>query len=197
MSQIKDLVSEMSKKITLKNSAQEQLEFWWNRFLANDGPDAYNNFVRYEIECKLLDYEMEKLSDEYDRLKNIISTKSNNFYAITIGSAEKTNVTPCLDLWKRFVGSADCKDFVTADAYFERGDNGYIHIHALIEKTRKWSMSMSKLRKRYGKYKGKQHNFDIKRIKGLEIKKWGQYIKKDINKPWNKTHNNSLNFSKD
>jgi len=197
MSRIKDLVSQMSKKITHKNSAETQCEFWWDRFMNNGGPDAYNNFVRYEIEVAVLDFEMDKLSEEYEILKNKISTNSNNFYAITIGSAEKTNVTPCQDLWKRFIDSADGKDFVTADAYFERGDNGYIHIHALIEKTKKWSMSMPKLRKRYGKYKGKQHNFDIKSLHGLEIIKWGKYIRKDANKTWNKTHNNTLEISKD
>ncbi len=197
MSKIKDLVSQMSKKITARNIALSQKDFWWDRFMKNNGPDSYNEFVKYEMEVAVLDLKMNKLSEEYEILKNKISTNSNNFYAITIGSAEKTNVSPCLDMWKRFIDSADGKDFVTSEAFYEKGDNGYIHIHALIEKTKKWSMSMPKIRTRYGKYKGKQHNFDIKSLHGLEIIKWRQYIKKDAGNAWNKTNNNTLEISKD
>jgi hypothetical protein len=46
-------------------------------------------------------------------------------------------------------------------------------------------MSMPKIRKSYGSYKGKQHNFDIKRLKGVGIKKWENYIKKDAKNAWN------------
>ena len=109
MSKIKDLVSQMSKKITARNIALSQKDFWWDRFMKNNGPDSYNEFVRYEMEVAVLDLKMNKLSEAYEILKNKISTNSNNFYAITIGSAEKTNVTPCVDMWKRFIDSADGK----------------------------------------------------------------------------------------
>ena len=190
MNNIKDLVSEYAKKYSRKNTLEKQKEFWWARFMENNGYESYKTFHKLETECKQLGEELLSLEEAYDALKDKISVNSNNYYAVTIGSAEKDDTGPCLDLWKRFVGSADGKDFVEKKAYFERGDNGYIHIHALVEKTKGWSMSMPKLRKRYGNYKGKQHNFDIKRLKGVGIKKWENYIKKDSKNAWNMEANN-------
>jgi hypothetical protein len=65
-------------------------------------------------------------------------------------------------------------------------------IHAYVTKESKFSMSINKLRKRYGTYKGKQHNFDIKRLIGVEAIKWKNYIKKDSLKSWNKKVNSLI-----
>jgi hypothetical protein len=168
-------------------------DYYWNLFMKEGG---YENHKEVEEAESVLSYfESLKLSlqTQYDVLKNKTSSNSNNLhYAITIGSPSKTNIEACLSLWNRFKGSADGKNFVSSHAYFEKGDNGYIHIHALIEKQHGFSMSTGKLRTRYGKHKGKQHNFDIKRLKGIEINKWENYIKKDSHKTWNKSVNNIL-----
>ncbi len=201
---ISSLVNQSIKLTNYIMKLQVELDFYDNLFMQSECHEhssycdcAYANFKRtQEIKAliNICQAEKQELSDMYDRLKN--KTFSNGIhYAITIGSAEKTNTEPCFTLWNRFLHSADAKDFVTQEAYFEKGENGYIHIHALVQKSKGWSMSSNKMRCRYGKYKGKQHNFDIKRLKGLEVTKWASYIKKDGDLPWNKTVNPTLIIS--
>jgi len=168
-------------------------DFYWDQFMKHGGYDNHKEVEEAEYVLKYFEAQKLSLQTQYDVLKNKTYSNSNNLhYAITIGSPSKTNIEACLSLWDRFSGSADGKNFVSSHAYFEKGDNGYIHIHALIEKTNGFSMSIGKLRTRYGKHKGKQHNFDIKRLKGIEINKWENYIKKDSHKPWNKSVNHFL-----
>ncbi len=163
-------------------------DYFWDQFNKHGGYDNYKELQEAEDILIYLHSEKLALQTQYDVLKNKTSSNNNNLhYAITIGSPSKTSIDACLSLWNRFKGSADGKNFISTHAYFEKGDNGYIHIHALIEKQNGFSMSTGKLRTRYGKHKGKQHNFDIKRLKGIEINKWGNYIKKDSHKTWNKT----------
>lgn len=190
--QYKDLIDSYGKFLFKKKHLEFQKEFWWNIFSSKGGFDNYKKYSEAEAMAKFVEAELDRLRVMYaEHYEKKISSNSK-YYAITIGSAEKDDIGPCYDLWNRFIDSADGKDFVTAKGFFEKGDNGYIHIHALIEKTKGWSMSMPKIRSRYGKYKGKQHNFDIKRISGIEITKWQNYIKKDSTKQWNLTVNDKL-----
>jgi hypothetical protein len=163
-------------------------DFWWDIFHKQGGEDNYLNLLKYENKLTYYRKRYMHIKEKYDLKK----TSSNLIYAITIGSSEKTDVNPCLDLWHRFSNSADGKRLIQKEAYFERGDNGYIHIHAYVTKESKFSMSINKLRKRYGTYKGKQHNFDIKRLIGVEAIKWKNYIKKDSLKSWNKKVNSLI-----
>jgi len=192
MKHTKDLDS-YSKLLFKKKHLEFTRDFNWRLFMNNVGFSAWKSFSEAEAMLKLVEHELEEMRDSYaESYLNKTSTNNNNHYAITIGSAEKDDTEPCQALWERFTSSADGKDFVASEAYFEKGDNGYIHIHALIEKTKGWSMSMPKLRKRYGKHKNKQHNFDIKRLNGIGIIKWQNYIKKDSNNTWNKLVNAKL-----
>ena len=199
--QISDLVNQSINLTNKIMKLQVELDFYDNLFMQSKCHEhssycdcAYANFRKAEEIQMLINIYQAKKQDicvMYDRLKN--KTYSNGiYYAITIGSAEKNSTEPCFTLWNRFIHSADAKDFVTKEAYFEKGENGYIHIHALVQKSKGWSMSTNKMRIRYGKYKQKQHNFDIKRLKGLEITKWSGYIKKDRELPWNKIVNPTL-----
>lgn len=167
---------------------ERNISTWWKIFHQLGGEDNYNTLELWEEALKIATERYDNIKIEYD-LKNKRSSNSNNHYAITIGSAEKSNTGPCLSLWKRFISSADGKKLCEKKAFFERGENGYIHIHAVIQKPTKLSMSFKKLAQRYGKYKGKQHNFDVKPLSGLSIIKWRQYIEKDSKKSWNKTNN--------
>ncbi len=187
-----DLIHSYSKLLFKKKHLEFSRDLSWEHFMNNMGFFAYKSYTDAEAMLKSVEDQLDHLREVFAETHLNKTYSNNNYYAITIGSAEKDNTTPCLSLWKRFLGSADGKDFVASEAYFERGDNGYIHIHALVQKTKGWSMSMPKLRKRYGNHKGKQHNFDIKRISGIGIVKWQNYIKKDSLKPWNMEVNKLL-----
>ncbi|PAT00920.1 hypothetical protein CI105_09335 [Candidatus Izimaplasma bacterium ZiA1] len=150
------------------------------------GEAEHSKLLDLENDIKLFNLKLIELSE------NNISLDNNLTYAITIGSSEKDDYKPCLSLYNRFINSADAKDFLDVNAYFEKGKKGYIHIHASITKSRKFSMSKAKLGQRYGKYKGKQCNFDVKRLIGLDIVKWKQYIKKDSQNSWNLIVNKHL-----
>ena len=114
------------------------------------------------------------------------------YYALTIGSAETENIQPCLELYNRFKESKDMFG-AKIEGYFEKGKkSGYVHIHAIIERKQKFPRSISNISQRHGKYRGKQHNFDIKRISGLSIPKWRNYIKKDSYGSWNAKVNEAL-----
>ena len=194
--------SSLLKQYMKVNSQIQKYEFdfnfWNDLFLNTDCSQhhdscncAWDHFQRAEqarAMLKFLENEKLKLQNQYDLKKK----SSNLIYAITIGSSQKTDVNPCLNLWHRFSNSADGKRTLYKEAYFEKGENGYIHIHAYIEKESKFSMSIPKLRKRYGTYKGKQHNFDIKRLIGVDAIKWKNYIKKDSSKPWNSQVNSLI-----
>ncbi len=180
-----------------------EFQFYNNLFLDNDCSEhhescncAWDNFKRAEQARAMLEILHAKQKDmqlEYD-LKKTYSNNSILTYGLTIGSAEKTNTDPCLYLWNKFINSADGKRCSNIEAYFEKGDNGYIHIHAIFTRTQKFQRSINELRKRFGKYKDKQHNFDPVRLKGLEIVKWKNYIKKDSTKDWNKTQNPLISY---
>lgn len=156
-------------------------DFWWDIFHKEGGISNYNNLLESEDKLTYWEDMYKNICEQYDLKK----TSSNLVYGLTIGSSEKTNTDPCLYLWHRFSNSADGKRLIQKEAYFEKGDNGYIHIHAYLKKEHKFSMSIRKLQKRYGTYKGKQHNFDLKRLKGIDQVKWKNYIKKDSKKSWN------------
>jgi hypothetical protein len=164
-------------------------DFWWDIFHKEGGERNYENLLEYEDK---LDY----WNTQYNDIKELYEKKlsSNLVYAITIGSCEKTDVNPCLNLWNRFSDSADGKRLISSEAYFERGENGFIHIHAYVQKESKFSMSINKMRQRYGRYKGKQHNFDIRRLIGLDQVKWKNYIKKDSHLEWNKKQNSLISY---
>ncbi|AXH74650.1 MAG: putative replicase [Circoviridae sp.] len=198
---ISSLVNQSIKLTNRIRELQRDYEFYNDLFTQSSCHEhgsycdcVYANFMKGEQisdTIALLKHYRQELSDTYDELKN--KTYSNGiYYAITIGSAEKNDTNPCSTLWHRFKDSADAKDFLTQEAYFERGENGYVHIHAIVQKSKGWSMSIKKLQSRYGKYKEKQHNFDIKRLKGLDITKWTNYIKKDAGLPWNTIVNECL-----
>ena len=154
---------QISTKITWLK-AQEDI--WWNIFNKQGGESVYYTFVEAQDELKYWQDQYAVCEQKYNELKN--KTYSNNklIYAITIGSAETDNTTPCKALWNRFINSADGKRCYEVQAFFEKGENGYIHIHAIVHRDQKWSMSIRKLQTRYGKYQNKQHNFDIKRPPG-------------------------------
>ena len=177
---------QISTKITWLK-AQEDI--WWNIFNKQGGESVYYTFVEAQDELKYWQDQYAVCEQKYNELKN--KTYSNNklIYAITIGSAETDNTTPCKALWNRFINSADGKRCYEVQAFFEKGENGYIHIHAIVHRDQKWSMSIRKLQTRYGKYQNKQHNFDIKRLHGLDANKWQNYIRKDSHKEWNKKAN--------
>lgn len=166
----------------LKSMANAQ----YNYFMCVGGQDEFADLLELENEIKFLKNKLIELSE------NNISSDNNLTYAITIGSSEKDDYKPCLSLYNRFINSADAKDFLDVDAYFEKGKKGYIHIHLSVTKSHKFSMSKAKLGQRYGKYKGKQCNFDVVRLVGLEIIKWKQYIKKDSQDSWNLSVNKHL-----
>lgn len=182
---------------------EHQFEFYNSLFLDNDCNDhhpscncAFDHFQKSEearAMLKLLEEERSVMNAQYDLKK----TSSYLTYGLTIGSSEKTDTQPCLYLWDRFINSADGKRCHDVEAYFEKGDNGYIHIHAILRRDQKFSMSFAKLRKRYGIRNKKQHNFDPIRLKtNLDIIKWKNYIKKDSHKSWNSKHNNSIKIPK-
>jgi hypothetical protein len=156
---------------------------------------AWKHFQKAEYARSMVNFlESKKLAlqDEYDIKKNYSNTNILT-YALTIGSAEEIDIKPCLYLWNRFINSADGKKLYDVEKYFERGGNNKIHIHAIFKKDSKFSRSFNELRKRFGIYNKKQHNFDLKRLTGLAIPKWKNYIKKDSLNAWNKDANIILN----
>lgn len=166
-------------------------------YLANDldhfflsGIDTYNSYVKcHEVLDVISDLQlqMEVLEQQYQS-----KSEPKLAYALTIGSAEKTDIKPCMEILEKFKNSADYKGTTLCIAYFEKGENEYIHIHAYLERDVKWKRSYNELQKRHGKYRQKQHNFDIKRLSGLEMTKWKNYIKKDSRNSWNIKVNNNL-----
>jgi hypothetical protein len=166
-------------------------DFWWDIFHKEGGITNYNNLLESENKLTYWEDMYKNICEQYDLKK----TSSNLVYGLTIGSSEKNNTDPCLYLWHRFSNSADGKRLIQKEAYFERGENGYIHIHAYLKKEHKFSMSINKLRKRYGTYKGKQHNFDLVRLKGIDQVKWQNYIKKDSKKSWNLNVNSLISLN--
>lgn len=183
-------------KLTNEIQKQEfEFDFYNTLFLDTDCSEhhdtcncAWEHFQRAEqarAMLKILNDKKDQMNAEYDLKK----TSSYLTYGLTIGSAEKDNTEPCLYLWNKFINSADGKRCNDVEAFFEKGDNGYIHIHAIFTRQTKFSRSINELRKRFGKYKGKQHNFDPIRLKGIDIVKWKNYIRKDSQKLWNKTVN--------
>lgn len=186
-------MSLVDQAIKIQNQLQQcqnDIDFWWDRFNADGGETPFYSLTDAETLKASLQLELETLTIQYEK-KNISSNNNNLTYALTIGSPEKEDHEPCYGLYKRFVQSSLCNDaeFV---GYFEKGDNGYIHIHATITKNKKFPLSVNEIRKRYGKHKNKQFNFDIKRIIGLEIPKWNNYIKKDNGNNWNTSVNTLL-----
>ncbi len=157
----------------------------WDHFQKAEHARAMANF---------LESKKQAMQDEYDLKKNYSNTNILT-YALTIGSAEETDIKPCLYLWNRFINSADGKKLYDVEKYFERGKNNKIHIHAIFKKEAKFSRSFNEIRKRFGIYKTKQHNFDLKRLMGLAIPKWKNYIKKDSQNAWNVIQNNTLKNS--
>lgn len=178
-----DKITQYSKLMTQRDTALADRDRLYNLWISNNDPDCYYQLSEVESEIQMLKSEMDKLEVSYDEEKNI-SSNSKLAYALTIGSAETEDHTPCLSLYKRFTTSALCSG-TDILGYFEKGDNGYIHIHAIIYRNSKFKLSLNEIRKRYGSHNGKQHNFDLKRITGLEIPKWKNYIKKDNHLEWN------------
>jgi hypothetical protein len=76
MNNIKDLVSEYSKKYSRKNTLEKQKEFWWARFMENNGYESYKTFHKLETECKQLGKDLLSLEEAYDALKDKISVNS-------------------------------------------------------------------------------------------------------------------------
>lgn len=177
---------------------EHQFEFYNSLFLDNDCADhhhscncAFDHFQKSEearAMLKSLQDDKDQMNAEYEEKK----ISKHLVYALTIGSSEKTDIQPCLFLWNRFINSADGKRCYNVEAFFEKGKNGYIHIHAYLCKDQKLSMSFNKMRKRYGIYKGKQCNFDLKSLNGLARVKWKNYIQKDCQKSWNLDANNNI-----
>ncbi len=167
--------------------AKNDAQFYDRLYLTGQNPEE--NFYKVEHYMAIkraLEEEYNMLCELYDQKNN---TQNNQLsYALTIGSAEKENVQPCLELYNRFKESKDMFG-AQIEGYFEKGENGYIHIHAIITRNVKFPRSIPQLRNRYGKYRQKMHNFDIKRISGISINKWKIYIQKDKNNPWNKEQN--------
>ena len=193
MTNLNDLINDAVKTSIQIQRLKDMEDFWYNIFMKKGGWDNYTNFNDAQKARRYYEEYYMKLSLEYDEKysKNKISDKI--YYAITIGSAEKDNIKPCLDLYNKFKNSADGKKCLDTQAFFEKGKNGYIHIHLLTSRTEKWARSFKQLSLRYGKYKGKQHNFDIKRLKtSVDVIKWKNYIKKDANDEWNKKVNQEL-----
>lgn len=198
------ILSQYQKVLQQIQKYEFEFNFYNNLFLTNDCKDhhelcncAFAHFKKAEearAMLKILEGQKLELQTQYDLKK----TSSNNnilTYGLTIGSAEKTDIQPCLYLWNKFINSADGKRCNNVEAFFEKGDSGHIHIHAIFTRTQKFSRSINELRKRFGIYKGKQHNFDPVRLKGLEIVKWKNYIRKDSKKTWNSSVNNSLKIN--
>ena len=181
---------------------EHQFEFYNSLFLDNDCYNhhdscncAFDHFQKSEearAMLKILEHQKDIMNCEYEEKK----ISKYLVYGLTIGSSEKTDIQPCLFLWNRFINSADGKRCYNVEAFFEKGKNGYIHIHAYLQRDQKFSMSFNKMRKRYGILKGKQCNFDLVNLKGLARVKWKNYIKKDSEKSWNKKSNNSIKESK-
>jgi len=186
---IATLIEHSSKLTTRILAVKNDRDFWWRVFSQNGGYHNYKQLEEAEAMLKYYESEYERCRLRYNQLKNISSNNNNLVYAITIGSAERVNTVPCESLWNRFINSADGKRCDDVQAFFEKGDNGYIHIHAIVTRDQKWSRSIKQLQQRYGKYQGKQHNFDIKRLHGIEQNKWKNYIRKDSHKEWNKKAN--------
>ena len=171
--------------------AENNAQFYDRLYLAGQNPEE--NFFKvedYMAKKRALQKEYKMLCDLYDQKQN---THINGplCYALTIGSAEKEDIQPCLQLYNRFKESKDMFG-AQIEGYFEKGENGYIHIHAIIERSVKFPRSIAQLRQRHGKYREKMHNFDIKRISGISINKWKNYIKKDYKEPWNEKVNEVL-----
>lgn len=184
---------EYSYKIAIKvEHAQNDFDRCNGYFLKYGG---YDNFIQSEEARAMLKYyeaEYDRLQTRYDELSHKKLSKVIS-YGVTIGSAEKSDIGPCIDIFTKFVHSADCKKNVCTQAYFEKGDSGYIHIHMLVTRSEKWPRSLKQLAKRHGKYKNKQHNFDVVPLKTpLDISKWGNYIKKDCSNIWNQKVNEKL-----
>lgn len=173
--------------MTIKDRLTADRDRLYSLWMSNNDPDCYYQLSDVEADLQQIKSEMDQLQAEYDERKNI-SSNSKLAYALTIGSAEKEDHKPCLSLFKRFTQSALCSGSDIL-GYFEKGDNGYIHIHAIIYRSSKFKLSFNEIRKRYGLHNGKYHNFDLKRISGLDISKWKNYIKKDSLLPWNTTVN--------
>lgn len=171
--------------------AENSANFYDRLYLAGQNPEE--NFGKCEHYMAI----KRELEEEYKMLCELYDQKTNTHvngplcYALTIGSAEKENIQPCLELYNRFKESKDMFG-ASIEGYFERGENGYIHIHAIITRHEKFRRSISQLRERHGKYRQKMHNFDIKRISGISINKWNNYIKKDSMEPWNAKVNGVL-----
>ena len=177
----------VEKAIQLQNSIKKlesQYNTQYDYFMMVGGETEHDKLLELENQIFYLKNLYTDLSHEYEE-KNLNHNNNNFTYALTIGSSETTDIQPCLDMWHHFLSSADGKDFMDYRAYFEKGENQNIHIHAVIQKTKKFSMSFKKLGQRYGKRLGVQHNFDIKKLTGLDILKWKNYIKKDAHKDWN------------
>ncbi len=171
--------------------AESNANFYDRLYLAGQNPEE--NFYKceqYMAIKRILQEEYKMLCELYDQKQN---THINGplYYALTIGSAEKEDIQPCLELYNRFKESKDMFG-AQIEGYFEKGENGYIHIHAIIQRNVKFPRSIPQMRQRHGKYREKMHNFDIKRLSGISINKWKNYIKKDYKEPWNEKVNEVL-----
>ena len=177
-----DLIDNAIKLQNQMRKAEFDRDFWWKIFSEEGGEYPFYQLREAEDQIENLKSQYQEIEELYEKKT---STNNNNLtYALTIGSSEKEDHTPCMHLYNKFISSADCND-AQHMGYFEKGDNGYIHIHAIITKNSKFKRSINEMRKRHGTYKGKQHNWDLKRITGLEIPKWKNYIKKDSQQKWN------------
>lgn len=181
-----DLIDSAIKIQTKITKAEFDRDFWWKIFHDEGGEYPHEMLVQAEDQLNDLKQQYQQIEELYE--KKISNNNNTLNYALTIGSSEKENHEPCMHLYNKFISSADCND-AQHMGYFEKGDNGYIHIHAIITKPTKFKRSINEMRKRHGTYKGKQHNWDLKRITGLEIPKWKNYIKKDSQQKWNSSVN--------
>lgn len=185
-----DLIDANIKAQKRMTELENEHNFHDRLYLAGHNPEE--NFYACEaIKEQKLEHEqyIQQLNDQYDKLFKEIT--HSNTYALTIGSAEREDIKPVLQLYNRFKDSSINSDS-EFEGYFEKGENGYIHIHAIITRKSRYVLSFANIKKRYGKYQQKQHNFDIKPLKGLEVTKWKQYIKKDSMEPWNANVNKKL-----
>ena len=122
-----------------------------------------------------------------------LNMKGSYHYGYTIGSDEKESPATVMKLYRRFINSADFKNPISQEWYFEKGKEGYIHLHGIAEFAHRQKRSVNDLSTRYGKLNGKQYNFFNKRLKySLDVIKWKKYIKKDQFAETHETHKKLL-----
>jgi hypothetical protein len=172
--------------------ATNNANFYDRLYLAGQDPEEnFYNCEHYMAQIRALQEEYKMLCELYDQKQNTY-VNGPLYYALTIGSPEKEDIQPCLELYNRFKESKDMFG-ARIEGYFEKGKkSGYVHIHAIVERKEKFPRSKSQLASRHGKYRGKQHNFDLIRLSGLAIPKWKNYIKKDSMGSWNTKVNETL-----